>query len=386
MVSDPRQLLVILNPARRKALYTLTSDITAYMRSQIEVPGSDSPSRRSNPSRSHGRDPPLPPRGASGSGADPNTDRPVSQRITPPSAELVRVRAAALEHFDAWRKNVLSKLKEILSAPDDQTVLDERRKRLDRLAASRAETPAAGEDLLDFGPSEVSGSFTPDASCAAGAVGSSDAPRPDSVAALQQSYHPIPTRLATLSTQDRAETLCAVILLLLSTGNYSADSRTLALYLASALEFPPHVLTHQETEIAKSLVETSTSETAASMTADAETEKRQQENKSKRYWKVGLASVAGAAIIGVTGGLAAPVVAGAIGGIMGGVGLGGVASFLGIFWMNGALVGTLFGAFGARMTVSFHIQRNSPLLPTPPYPQVIDLDLTRRIDYFPSCL
>ena len=47
----------------------------------------------------------------------------------------------------------------------------------------------------------------------------------------------------------------------------------------------------------------------------------------------------------------APLVAGAIGGIMGGVGLGGVASFLGIFWMNGALVGALFGAYGAKMTV-----------------------------------
>jgi hypothetical protein len=56
-------------------------------------------------------------------------------------------------------------------------------------------------------------------------------------------------------------------------------------------------------------------------------------------------------VIGITGGLAAPVVAGAIGGLMGSVGLGGVASFLGVFWMNGALVGTLFGAFGAKMTV-----------------------------------
>ncbi|KAK3388866.1 hypothetical protein B0T20DRAFT_424608 [Sordaria brevicollis] len=35
---------------------------------------------------------------------------------------------------------------------------------------------------------------------------------------------------------------------------------------------------------------------------------------------------------------------------MGSVGLGGVASFLGVFWMNGALVGTLFGALGAQMT------------------------------------
>ncbi|KAI0190567.1 hypothetical protein F4808DRAFT_444514 [Astrocystis sublimbata] len=35
---------------------------------------------------------------------------------------------------------------------------------------------------------------------------------------------------------------------------------------------------------------------------------------------------------------------------MGSVGLGGLAGFLGIFWMNGALVGALFGAFGAKMT------------------------------------
>lgn len=53
--------------------------------------------------------------------------------------------------------------------------------------------------------------------------------------------------------------------------------------------------------------------------------------------------MAGAALIGVTGGLAAPVVAGAIGGLRGTVGLGGLASFLGVFCMNGALVGTFFG-------------------------------------------
>ncbi|KAI0162350.1 hypothetical protein GGR57DRAFT_453912 [Xylariaceae sp. FL1272] len=35
---------------------------------------------------------------------------------------------------------------------------------------------------------------------------------------------------------------------------------------------------------------------------------------------------------------------------MSSVGLGALAGFLGIFWMNGALVGTLFGAFGAKMT------------------------------------
>ncbi|KAI1490718.1 hypothetical protein F5X96DRAFT_634768 [Biscogniauxia mediterranea] len=90
--------------------------------------------------------------------------------------------------------------------------------------------------------------------------------------------------------------------------------------------------------------------TSDGLSADAETQKRRAEGRVGRFWKVGLASVAGAAIIGVTGGLAAPAVAGVLGGLMGSMGLGGLASFLGIFWMNGALVGTLFGAFGAKMT------------------------------------
>ncbi|KAK6608653.1 YSIRK family gram-positive signal peptide [Botrytis cinerea] len=59
----------------------------------------------------------------------------------------------------------------------------------------------------------------------------------------------------------------------------------------------------------------------AALNADAETAARATQNTSSRRWKVGLASVAGAALIGVTGGLAAPVVAGAIGGLMGSVGL-----------------------------------------------------------------
>ena len=243
---------------------------------------------------------------------------------------------------------MLSKLKEILAAPDDQKIADERRRRSDRIAAARAERPGAGEDLIDFGGPGPGPGRVPDGDAAA------------EVEALQRLYHPIPTRLTTIPAEDRREALCAVLLLLLSGGDYSADSRTLAVYLASALELPLAALVREETEIARSLVETSTSEAAQqqqqeAMSADAEAQKRKQENQSSRFWKVGLASVAGAALIGVTGGLAAPVVAGAIGGLMGTVGLGGVASFLGIFWMNGALVGTLFGAFGARMTVSWRI-------------------------------
>lgn len=305
LASEPRHLLLVLNPAKRKALYNLIAEITQWMRSQRQ-------------------------------------DSPASENASP---GLTQLRNAALQHFDAWKKDTLTKLKEILAAPDDSAILDARRKRTDAIAQKRAQAKASrpSDDLIDLGE-PLQGSVDLD----------DDVGDKEAVARLQALYHPISTRLTTISYEDRTETLSAVLLLLLSTGHYPAESRVLAVYLASALELPLSALDNEEVEIATSLV-TSSSEAAKSgtgMSAEAEAQKRRQDGQAGRYWKVGLASVAGAAIIGVTGGLAAPVVAGAIGGLMGSVGLGGVASFLGIFWMNGALVGTLFGALGARMTVS----------------------------------
>lgn len=337
LASEPRQVLTVLNLARRKALYTLLVEITAWMRSQLEF---------HEPAENVGGAAPLliDPSAENSIVVPPSSAAPDSAVPTP---ALVRLRAAAIEHFDAWRKDALAKLKEVLAAPDDATVVEERRKRTERMAANQRSASAAaaagglGDSLIDDSWGWP-GDGKPNA----------EAERAKAVARLQTYWHAIPTRLVTIPYEDRTETLSCVLLVLLSTGHYSADSRALAVYLASALELPLDVLNTEEIEIAKSLVETSTEVAKQQMSAEAEAEKRKQQNQSSRYWKVGLASVAGAAIIGVTGGLAAPVVAGAIGGIMGSVGLGSVASFLGIFWMNGALVGTLFGAFGARMTVS----------------------------------
>ena len=305
LASEPRQLLLVLNPAKRKALYNLVAEITQWMRSQRQ-------------------------------------DSPTSERASP---ELIQLRSAALQHFDAWKNDTLTKFKEILAAPDDTAILDARRKRTDTIAQKQAQARASrpSDNLIDLGESLQGGVDVP-----------VDDVDKEAVARLQALYHPIPTRLTTISYEDRTEALSAVLLLLLSTGHYSAESRILCVYLASALELPLSVLDNEEVEIATSLVESSTAaaRNGTNMSAEAEAQKRRQDGQAGRYWKVGLASVAGAAIIGVTGGLAAPVVAGAIGGLMGTVGLGGVASFLGIFWMNGALVGTLFGAFGARMTVN----------------------------------
>lgn len=338
-------MAIVLNVARRKALYQLASEITGYMRSELELDDNEKYDRPSPASPGSGPGSPSP-----GSAADlfavppsdngSETDVNASQKQTPPSRQLIALRKAALAHFDQWRKDFLTRLKEIVASPDDNKLLEERRKRQEKLAQKKLETPTEGENLIDFGVVD--------------AVIDQNQDQQHSVASVQALYHPIPTRLTTIAEDDRKEVLSAVLILLLSSGNYSAYSRTFVAYLTSAFELPLSVLINEETEVAKTMIEASAeAEKAKSkegMSAEAEAEKRKQENQSSRYWKVGLASVAGAAVIGITGGLAAPVVAGAIGGLMGTVGLGGLASFLGIFWMNGALVGALFGAYGARMT------------------------------------
>ncbi|KAJ4296975.1 hypothetical protein N0V88_003891 [Collariella sp. IMI 366227] len=335
LASDPRQVLAVLNLARRKALYTLLVETTAFMRSQIEF---------HELAQNYGGNAPLL--------IDPSAENSIIEQptragggadATPPSPALVRLRAAAIEHFDVWRKDIVGKLKELLSTPDDAAIVDERRKRTERIARERQQQQKSGKASASSGAGD--GQDLMDA----WEVWDEDNDKTknqeeeedpaQAVAQLQSHWHPIPTRLVSIPEKDRKESLSCVLLVLLSTGHYAAHSRALAVYLTSALGLPLSVLNAEEMEIAISLVEKSTeaARQQRTMSAEVEAEKRKQQNQPSRYWKVGLASVAGAALIGVTGGLAAPVVAGAIGGIMGSVGLGGIASFMGIFWMNGAL-------------------------------------------------
>ncbi|KAL1844324.1 hypothetical protein VTJ49DRAFT_3 [Mycothermus thermophilus] len=308
LATEPRQVLAVLNPARRKALYTLLVDITSRMRSRLEF-----------------HDPEITSAAKPSLLIDPSAENSIIVNepdiLIQPGSAIVKLRAAALAHFDDWRKDVLAKLKDLLATLDNLTIVDQRRKRAARVAQHQRHDNDSDDTRK-------------------------------AVARLQSYWPPIPTRLATITEYDRREALSCILLVLLSTGHYSAHSRAMAVYLTSSLGLPLDVLNTEEAEIAVLLVERSSEagNQRTTMSAEAEAEKRRQENQANRLFKVGLASVAGAALIGVTGGLAAPVVAGAIGGLMGSVGLGGVASFLGIFWMNGALVGTLFGALGAKMT------------------------------------
>ncbi|KAG5663746.1 hypothetical protein KAF25_006331 [Fusarium avenaceum] len=330
--SDPRQIVITLNPARRQALLKLVDEITSYMSDQLEAsddqlgPVISSPRNESGPST---------PRDEARSSTPRNDDsekRLKQQQPNQPSAQALRIQKAAIKHLKQWKNEFMPKLEEIVRVKDDHKILDERRKHQAAAEKKKLDTPEDGENLINFGEVKIDKS--------------------QDIASLQALYHPIPTRLTTIPAADRREALSCILLLLLSTGKYSAHTRALALYLASSLEIPQTFITKEEMEIAKTLLESSKDQDKQQevMSAEAEASKRREDNKFSRFWKVGLASVAGAAVIGVTGGLAAPLVAGAVGGLLGGVGLGGVASFLGIFWMNGALVGALFGAYGGKMT------------------------------------
>lgn len=345
--ADPRQFVITFPPPQRQTLLKLVQDVTNHMLAQLENPGELGPVEVEQPSSSQQEQGGEEEEGEDGKAKEGKSGSGPSfiKTIMEPSKKAERIQQAAVKHMKAWRKEFMSKFEEMALVDDDDKILNERQKRLDALKKSSATSDDDEEDLIDLGGGTIDKS--------------------EDFFSLQLLYEPIPTRLTTAPKRDRKEALGCILLLLLSTGKYSAHSRTLTLYLAASLQLSQSFVIKEETEIAKQLIEASTADDAQKddMNAEAEAAKRQKENKFARYWKVGLASVAGATIIGVTGGLAAPLVAGALGGVLGGIGLGGVASFLGIFWMNGALVGALFGAFGAKMTVGSDPPPRIPGLP-----------------------
>jgi hypothetical protein len=117
-------------------------------------------------------------------------------------------------------------------------------------------------------------------------------------AALIELYPPTSTSLYALPKDKRVLLLQSMLLLLLSLEHYVAHSRILLLHMSCSLHLPLHILAEKEVTVAQGLLEA-----AKQMNGSEETEKRSDENKVSRRWKVGLASVAGAAVIGITGGL-----------------------------------------------------------------------------------
>ena len=236
---------------------------------------------------------------------------------------------AALKHFDDWFNAVLQRMGEVVNSkeepPEEKPPLPPRRE--DPSASERSISPEQTAPPMRFlEPSEYDEGVDK---------------------ALLELYPPKETMLSKFQEEKRVLILHSVFLLLLSLEHYHAESRVLLLYVTTSLKLSIKHLAHDESKVARGLLTA-----AENLKADEETKKHADENKTARRWKVGLATAAGAALIGVTGGLAAPLLAAGVGTVMGGLGLGATAAagYLGTLAGSSVLIGGLFGAYGGRMS------------------------------------
>ncbi|XP_004377237.1 transmembrane and coiled-coil domain-containing protein 4 [Trichechus manatus latirostris] len=128
----------------------------------------------------------------------------------------------------------------------------------------------------------------------------------------------------------------------LKDGRYDARARVLICHVTSLLQVSLEQLDILEETFLESLKETKEEE---SETAEASQKKKENLRKWKRYLLIGLATVGGGTVIGVTGGLAAPLVAMGAATIIGSAGAAALGSVAGI-----AVMTSLFGAAGAGLT------------------------------------
>ena len=235
---------------------------------------------------------------------------------TPESKAL---KTAALEFFDAWAESVILRIGEVVNSRDHQET---------EKNSHHASQPAESS-IPEFRPSTRDKSVDQ---------------------TLHNIYPAIPSTLSQLTHLERAAILNAILLLLLSLESYRAHSRTLLIRFCISLDISVAELNQMEKDTAIGLLKIAGA--PSSMDASESTTKAQKSTSNARKWKVGAAGVAGAALIGITGGLAAPLIAAGVGTLMGGLGLGATAAagYLGALAGNAALVGGLFGAYGARMS------------------------------------
>ncbi|KAI0853953.1 DUF726-domain-containing protein, partial [Daldinia vernicosa] len=233
--------------------------------------------------------------------------------------KIVTLKTNALELFDHWRDTVVIRVGEVVNSR--KTAEKQSKQAKPELAGSDTEPTLEGIETEEH---------------------------EDTIAeALLKTYPPVETALRKMAKEKRILILHSILLLLLSLEHYNAYSRVLLLYLTTSLGLSATVLSEDEKKVARGLLTA-----AEKMSADEETKKRAEENRTARKWKMGVAGVAGAALIGITGGLAAPLLAAGVGTVLGGIGLGATATagYLGALAGSGVLVGGLFGAYGAKMT------------------------------------
>lgn len=141
--------------------------------------------------------------------------------------------------------------------------------------------------------------------------------------------------------------MCDLLLLCLSAENYDARSRVFIARMASYLEldwfqvigFEKRITEHLmanvdtawETETVTSIAttQTTTTDMEVSVRNDAERKSRNKQRRKRRFVMIGLATIGGGLILGLSAGLMAPVIAGGLGTLLTTVGVTGTSGFLG---------------------------------------------------------
>jgi hypothetical protein len=233
--------------------------------------------------------------------------------------KMKNLKKNALKAFDDWREQVILRVGQVVNS---ESTAQEQMKKRARADKAKPQAPNTTGRVMEAGNRAVNLKF-------------------------KDVFPPTRTPLTKMAMNQRTLILHSLLLLLLSLEHYNAYSRVLLLNLTSSLKLPLKTFEQDEYATAKGLLEA-----AKEMTADDEMKRKVKENEETRKRRVRYATVAGAAILGVTGGMAAPLVAAGVGSVMGGLGLGATsaAAYLGSVAGSSVLVGSLFGAYGGRMT------------------------------------
>lgn len=310
-----QDLTTILDRSQRADLTILLGEITESMRNDIkrnyEIPVfRDKESSAPQPENQTDNS-------TSGAGGVSDTQETPGQGNDKPEQEvayIVRDKKAAvpvLLYFDEWRDSVLLRVGEVVNQDDENP------------EGSKDPAPQDASEKVSLKLDEKS------------------------MKKLCEVYPPVETPLVDLPEAKKLLILHSLLLLMLSLEHYNPLSRVLMLRVSSSLGLDFKILNDDEVKVARVLLDA-----AVQFSSNGKGQEQGRKSDPTRKWKVGIASVAGAVLIGVTGGLAAPLVAAGLGTVMGGLGLGATAAagYLGALAGSGVIVGGLFGAYGGRMT------------------------------------
>lgn len=188
----------------------------------------------------------------------------------------------ALQWFDEWREVVIQRVGEAVNSKETTS---KQKEKASAQGSKTTTTPIAeGRPVQKIDTGAKQGEYKP--------------PK------LEQMFPRIQTPLTKLPMQKRTLVLHSILLILLSLEHYNAASRVLLLYLTSSMKLGLNYLRDDEEKTAKGLLEA-----AKQIQADQELlKKTSKESENSRKWKIRLAQIGGAAVVGLSGGMAAPMV------------------------------------------------------------------------------